>query len=650
MKKRFILYLFLTQICIFYAQSDTLQIINENYSHLIEDLSEEEDSEHYYEMIEELMNNPVDLNNADRLEFMKIPFLAPDDIEIIISERKKRNGFNNTDELISVKNLHPDLILIIKPFLTVNDYSTQKKKSDFFKLQYRTRLLTDLQIRKGFTNNAFEGNSLKSYNRIKGQSGKFQFGLLTEKDAGEKSYLDHYAGFLKYNHGGILKELIIGDFSFEFGQGLVLWSPYSFSKGTDAVNTSIKRERNFSPYLSSEENKFFRGSAFSLEYNSFTLAGFYSSKNIDGRINDNNEILSLTSTGYHRTETELLNKKILTETSFGGSVHYREEYFSLGLLLFKESFNNPFIYVNDNDLSGSQFSFSSLNFNFLLSRIQFVGEISYNNHAFAFINTLFFSLSKKIRLSTSYRNYSPKYYNFYSNGFGEFGNTQNESGFYMGLKLKMNIGTLNFYYDIYKSPAQSYYSYFPIKGNDLMFNFESDISTNTQLRIKFKNEEKEILTKSGKNEAIGEEVKINFRIGLKYKLSNILFGKSRIEVIKYKADKITEDGILAFQELGYKLGRQFSFSVRVILFQTESYNSRIYEFENDLIGTMTNLPMFGEGFRFYLLVNYKLLTTLSLSLKYSDTFKPLLKSISSGNSEINGNVDNRVSFQFDYNF
>lgn len=650
MKKRFILYLFLTQTFIFYAQSDTLQIINENYSHLIEDLTEDEDSENYYALIEELMNNPIDLNNADRLEFMKIPFIAPDDIEIIIRERKKRNGFNNTNELISVKNLHPDLILLIKPFLTVNDYSNQKNKGEFFKLQYRTRLLTDLQRRRGFTNNLFEGDRLKSYNRIKGQSGKFQFGLLTEKDAGEKSYIDHYAGFLKYNHSGILNELLIGDFSFEFGQGLVLWAPYSFSKGADAVNTSIKRERNFSPYLSSEENKFFRGTAFSLKYNSFTLAGFYSIKNIDGRINDKNEILSLTSTGYHRTETELSNKNILSERSVGVSVHYKEEYFSLGLLLFKENFNNPFIYVNDNDFLGSKFSFSSLSFNFLFSNIQFAGEISYNNHAFAFINTLFFSLSKEIRLSTSYRNYSPKYYNFYSNGFGEFGNTQNETGFYMGFNFKMNIGTVNIYYDIYKSPSQNYYSYFPIKGNDLMFNFESNISTNTQLRVKFKNEKKDILTKIGKIDAIGEEVKTNFRIGLKYKLSNNLSGKSRVEIVKYNADKITEDGYLAFQELRYKLGRQFSFSVRAILFQTESYNSKIYEFENDLIGSMTNLPMFGEGFRFYLLFYYKLFNSLTLSLKYSDTYKPLLRSISSGNSEINGNVDNRLSFQVDYNY
>jgi hypothetical protein len=87
-----------------------------------------------------------------------------------------------------------------------------------------------------------------------------------------------------------------------------------------------------------------------------------------------------------------------------------------------------------------------------------------------------------------------------------------------------------------------------------------------------------------------------------------------------------------------------------VVFNTDSYNSRLYEFENDVRGVMTNLPLFGEGFRWYFLFSYSLFEKLTLSAKYSETYKPNEKYISSGNSQINGNIDNRINLQIDYTF
>jgi hypothetical protein len=59
--------------------------------------------------------------------------------------------------------------------------------------------------------------------------------------------------------------------------------------------------------------------------------------------------------------------------------------------------------------------------------------------------------------------------------------------------------------------------------------------------------------------------------------------------------------------------------------------------------------MFGEGMRWYIILRYKPLRMFALSLKFSETFKPKVKTISSGNNEIEGNIDNQVSFQLDVN-
>lgn len=65
---------------------------------------------------------------------------------------------------------------------------------------------------------------------------------------------------------------------------------------------------------------------------------------------------------------------------------------------------------------------------------------------------------------------------------------------------------------------------------------------------------------------------------------------------------------------------------------------------------MPNLAMYGKGIRWYVIVKYKPLQFLTLSSKYSETYKPDETSLSSGDNEITGNVDNRISFQIDMSF
>jgi len=112
----------------------------------------------------------------------------------------------------------------------------------------------------------------------------------------------------------------------------------------------------------------------------------------------------------------------------------------------------------------------------------------------------------------------------------------------------------------------------------------------------------------------------------------------------------SEKGILLFQEIKYLFLQTLNLSARVIFFKTDSYNSRIYEFENDLRGVMTNPPLYGEGMRWYIVSQYRTSFGLNLSMKYSELFKPGERTLSSGDTEIQGNLDNRLSFQVDWQF
>ena len=115
--------------------------------------------------------------------------------------------------------------------------------------------------------------------------------------------------------------------------------------------------------------------------------------------------------------------------------------------------------------------------------------------------------------------------------------------------------------------------------------------------------------------------------------------KERVEYVNYRINNIkaNESGFL-------------SFYARIILFQTDSFNSAVYEFENDLTGVLTNLAMYEQGMRWYFIIHYSPLRLFTISLKYAESYKPDKKFLSSGNSEINGGLDNRLSLQLDFKF
>jgi hypothetical protein len=120
----------------------------------------------------------------------------------------------------------------------------------------------------------------------------------------------------------------------------------------------------------------------------------------------------------------------------------------------------------------------------------------------------------------------------------------------------------------------------------------------------------------------------------------------------YQIDQVNrnENGFLIFQDVRYRPVQLYQLYVRFTIFDTKNYDTRIYAFENDLTGILTNNALFGQGTRWYILFKLSPLNTLDISIKYAETFKPKEDVLSSGLNEIEGSLDNRISFQLDLNF
>jgi len=632
-----------------FAQVDSTDILNDKIFQYLEDATEEQEDSQLYELFDELISNPIDINNAALDDLLVLPFIPTISAKRILRFIKKVNGINTFNELKLIKKIDPNILMLIKPFVKISPRETKgKKSSNVPSLKFRSRLINDIQDKKGFIDKKYLGDKFKTYQRIKANYENFRFGALIEKDAGELSHTDFYSGYLNYKSDGIINNIILGDYLFEFGQGLAIWSPYAFSKGSDATSSINKRARGLVSYTSSDENNFFRGGASTINFGFIKLSGFYSQNIIDATLNDKSSISNFYISGYHRTENEILKKGNITSKSYGTSVSFDfAEMFNVSLMHYKTYFDKSFDSEDKFSLNGNRFSFTSTSYNFQSNNISASGEFSFNGTSVASINNFHLDINKSLTFATSVRSYPRNYYNIYSNGFGEKSSTQNELGFYAGIKWRTSLGSFNIYYDLFKQPYSSFSMDLPANGNDFLLNYKYSFGKEIVLNFKFKQETKEVDFGIEEIETIRDQTKNNYRLDLSYKLSKNIYGRNRIELVDFKQKgRLNEYGLLTFQDVKI-LFKNYNFIARVIFFDTESYNSRIYEFENNHRGLLTNLPMFGNGFRWYFIFNIQPIKQLKISARYSETFKPNIKSFSSGLSEIKGNVDNRFSLQFD---
>ena len=89
-----------------------------------------------------------------------------------------------------------------------------------------------------------------------------------------------------------------------------------------------------------------------------------------------------------------------------------------------------------------------------------------------------------------------------------------------------------------------------------------------------------------------------------------------------------EKGSYMFQDLGYRLNRHHQLSARITFFRTDSYRTRLYEYEQDLPGSFANFAFWGEGYRWYLLLKSRFAgwLTLWLKLRYLHQYQSQLTS------------------------
>jgi hypothetical protein len=628
---------------------------------LLEDQTDTDASE-ILELLQSFHDHPIDLNRVSIQKLQSFPLISPMLARLIIHNRSLRGPFLSWTDFLSRIRIEENIFSQIKPYMKISEIKIKKK----YIASFRTRIQKQLIKSQGYRTGVYPGSPSKIYNRTSFDFGKiFRCGFLLEKDPGEEEWYDHFVGYIETESIIGLNKLIIGHFRVETGQGLVLWGPYGLSKGANPVAPAKKRAKGIRGYTYSDENHYFTGVGLETQLGNTGLILFSSNTTLDATLNPDGSVKSFLPSGLHRTHSEIQNQNVFQEYIYGGKLTLYQPWGAIGItgwagkyskdiekkdselyrFYFRESKNN--VLGLDYDLYWGLFNFSGEIARSQSKGLSFIGNIvmEFNNISFALV----------------IRHFESDFQNPHSSGFGTT-DSQNENGVYMGFGININQKTrISLYYDFFRHPWRTFFIPAPTRGDDLFTQIDHSFSSNLSILIRTRLRTKEAMNVglTSWNREIDFLQNRNhrlYRLEIQYRASSKLRFKSRLELINIEYPKIIgeislpqkkENGFLFYQDLRIKPCHSVTLSVRWITFETDSYDSRVYAFENDLSGVLSIKPLYGRGTKCYLLFQYRLLKKLTLHAKWSIIYHDYVDSWGSGNDTIKGDTDRHIGIQCD---
>ena len=128
--------------------------------------------------------------------------------------------------------------------------------------------------------------------------------------------------------------------------------------------------------------------------------------------------------------------------------------------------------------------------------------------------------------------------------------------------------------------------------------------------------------------------------------------KSRIEYVTInRLSNNPESGMLLSQDVVYRpLGSPVDVSVRYALFDTDSYDSRIYTYENNALYVYSIPAYYYRGSRAYVMVRWTLFNRCDLWIRYGTFIYDGRKTLGTGPEAINGNQKSDLTVQLRMGF
>jgi hypothetical protein len=215
---------------------------------------------------------------------------------------------------------------------------------------------------------------------------------------------------------------------------------------------------------------------------------------------------------------------------------------------------------------------------------------------------------------------------------------------------------LNGFFDLFKFPWLRSVANGPSFGYETIGQLIYRPSKTFEVYFRFRQKNSQLTESSSYSEApirgIENELRSYYRLNLSYSLTKELKLRSRVEYSRYKrGDQDVEQGFILYQDLIYNpLSFPLSFNARLAYFDTETYNARIYVYENDVLYAYSFPAYYYRGMKAYLTIRYNIYKNIDAWVRVSNLFYSNRDHVGSGLEETPGKHRTDIKVQLRFKF
>ena len=644
---------------------------------LSEELDDVIDADEFLEHLRYYHTRPIDLNQTNEQELAKLLILSPLQITSLLEHREHTGKFLSVLELQGIANFDLSTVERLSPFVKVSSVSTLEGLTlgqlyNDSEQQLMARYGTIFQEQRGYlitdsTRSRYLGDANRYMLRYRlNFRNRLRVAINAEKDAGEPFFrekqrfgFDHYGVSLYAKDVGIFKELLLGNYALQIGQGLVMWNGLSFGKGA-MMTSSARQGVGLRSYTSMNEHNYLSGLSTRLSIDKWEITPFISWRKLSGNrslAEDGRYIISsISASGLHRTPNEQRNRRAINQGVVGIDVTYRYKRLKLGAVGVYTQYDGTIVH------DGSRrhaYSFENdrlinfgVNYQYTFRNIYLFGETAREHgRGWATLNGLIASLHPKVSAFANYRNYQRNYHAVFAQALGEGSAVANEEGIYTGIMLHPSRKwEWMSYIDMFRFPWLRYRVDEPSAGMDLLSQLTYTWYKIGRVSLRYRHRLKQENNRDRPPERVVVDArKDQLRLAFQYKLSAKWEIRTRAEGVRYEKEGRTDFGWMAYQDVFWKPDRlPIQVNMRLAVFATDSYDARLYAYENDVLYASA-FPMYnGKGGRSYVNLRYRIGRKTDFWFRYARNRYLNVETVGSGLDQSEGPNRSDIKVQFRY--
>jgi hypothetical protein len=599
--------------------------IEEAYENILENA----DMQGNGEITVDISFKKIDINAASYDDWASLGILTPSQITAILQHRGKHGDFLSVYELGAVDGISQTTLQQLLPFLYVRT-SVAAGKIDSPKHEF-------LGYWKNSLNNdsfdAYAGENYKVRSSYSFESLRLSARMQAEKDEGEPCFsrqistFDYLSAAIEYRPQSWIKKIIVGDYTCQFGQGLVLWNRLDFSQNIYTANlcrikSGARMHRTF------EENNFFRGVSVTAGGNGWELTCWGSTKFRDATVSRTDSagtvvaISSFQNNGIHATAGQLAGRHSVREDVLGADMHWEWKNVVWGFCGYHTNLSADYVprslpYLSQR-FTGNRFWATSSYARLHMREAIFYAENAVANSLqnFAFIGGVCYMPQSGLTFNWLYRYYPSGYFAPYANAYSVNTSVSNEKGFCVvaNYQFAEKFVTL-VQFDFADFLWLRYGEKAPTDKNRLMVQQEY-ITEPIRLLFRYRYD-----WGGGDLSGEGEPVfkkqhYVTFQVWQQVQENLMLHHRFDATLSR---SPYRSKGMMIAQDVDWKVLRRLTLSGRYALFTTDDWNSRLYAYEKNIWQIYSYGVYNGNGVRASFMVKWDISRHFRWWLRYGLT-------------------------------